>query len=39
MDIVKKSMGGVSAEEKSKNLETIKKELGSSFDLKKIIDD
>ena len=38
MDIVKKSMGGVSAEEKSKNLETIKKELGSSFDLKKIID-
>ncbi len=39
MDIVKKSMGGMNSAEKSKNLETIKKELGSSFDLNKIIDD
>ena len=39
MDIVKKSMGGMNNAEKSKNLETIKKELGSSFDLNKIIDD
>lgn len=39
MDIVKKSMGGMNSAEKNKNLETIKKELGSSFDLKKIIDD
>ena len=38
MEIVKESIGGMNEVEKHKNLETIKKELGVSFDLNKIID-
>lgn len=37
MEIVKESIGGMNEVEKHKNLETIKKELGVSFDLNKII--
>lgn len=36
MDIVKQSMGGMTADEKNNNLETIKKELGANFDYKKV---
>lgn len=39
MELVKESMGGFNETEKNKNLETIKKELGVSFDLNKIIDE
>lgn len=39
MDMIKESMGGLNEDEKTKNLETIKKELGVSFDLNKIIND
>ncbi len=36
MDIVKQTMGGLTADEKNNNLETIKKELGANFDYKKV---